>query len=185
MPVVSVESVCKKALDVCFKHGKFILFRLALLGRQLWRSIFFRMRQRYVRFELKHTMKNLPIVLITLLFSFFGISCGSKQKSEALSVDELHKDFSRTDIVVLDVRTPEELLGELGKLDGVVNIPVQDLEKRIGELRAYKDKQIYVICRSGHRSKAAVKILANQGLKAVSVDGGMRAWRNAFGNANK
>jgi rhodanese-related sulfurtransferase len=138
-----------------------------------------------VRNELIRDMQNLPIAFFALIVSFFGFSCGNRQSADAVSVEELRKNLTRPDILVLDVRTPEELRGELGKLDGVVNIPVQELEQRIGELNAHKNKQLFVICRSGHRSKAAVKILTGQRIKAVSVDGGMKAWRKAFGNENR
>jgi rhodanese-related sulfurtransferase len=130
-------------------------------------------------------MRSLSFVFATLFFSFFGFSCGTKQGGGDLSVQELRKNLARSDVLLLDVRMPEELTGELGKLDGAINIPVQDLEQRANELNAHKDKQVFVICRSGHRSKTAVKILTERGMKAVSVDGGMRTWRKVFGNQNK
>jgi rhodanese-related sulfurtransferase len=47
--------------------------------------------------------------------------------------------MSRGDVVVLDVREPNEI-EELGGYDGAVNIPLGQLEKRLGELP--KDKTI-------------------------------------------
>lgn len=43
----------------------------------------------------------------------------------------------------------------LGKIDGVINVPVQRLESNLDELERYKDEKIAVICRTGNRSGAA------------------------------
>jgi rhodanese-related sulfurtransferase len=81
-------------------------------------------------------------------------------------------------LVILDVRTPKELNGPLGKIKGVINIPVQDLEKRVDELDKYKNDEIAVICRTGHRSAIGTKILMDHGFKKVeNVKGGMTAYR--------
>jgi rhodanese-related sulfurtransferase len=80
-------------------------------------------------------------------------------------------------LIILDVRMPEELTGPLGKIDNVINIPVQQLEKRIGELEIYKDRTIAVICRSGVRSASAQRFLAGMGFNAYNVEGGMVQFR--------
>jgi rhodanese-related sulfurtransferase len=80
-------------------------------------------------------------------------------------------------IIVLDVRTEEELAGTLGKIEKAINIPVQVLEQRITELELYKDKEINVICRTQNRSAVAVNILQKNGYKAKNVLGGMAEFR--------
>lgn len=80
-------------------------------------------------------------------------------------------------LVILDVRNPFELEQYLGHIDGVINIPVQELEKRIGELEEYKDKEIAVICRSGRRSLSATNLLIEYGFNAKNVEGGMLKYR--------
>ena len=92
-----------------------------------------------------------------------------QQFKEKLKIDK--------DMIVLDVRTPEELIGPLGKIDSVINIPVQVLEQRITELEPYKDKEIIVICRTQNRSAVAVSILEKNGYKAKNVLGGMTEYR--------
>ena len=94
-----------------------------------------------------------------------------------MSVQEL-KTAMQTDsnLVILDVRTPQELVGVHGQIEGVINIPVQVLEKRVNELEPYKDKNIAVICRSGNRSVMATNILLQHGYKAKNVMGGMKAY---------
>ena len=70
---------------------------------------------------------------------------------------------------LLDVRHPEELAVE--QLDGVVNIPVDELRARLGELP--RDREILVICRSGQRAYYATRILVQNGFEARTVAGGM------------
>jgi rhodanese-related sulfurtransferase len=84
----------------------------------------------------------------------------------------------------VDVRTEEELSGELGKLDGIIHIPLQELATRHGELAGFRDRNIYVICRSGNRSGTAAELLRSKGYRAINVEGGMRAWRKAYGVQN-
>ncbi|MGE5351672.1 MAG: rhodanese-like domain-containing protein [Acidobacteriota bacterium] len=129
-------------------------------------------------------MRQYRIFTVMLAFVlFYGIGCAQEKemdstKARDITVEQL-KEKMKTDtsLVVLDVRTPEELKGPLGKIDGAVNIPVDQLESRIGEVEKYKDKDIAVICRSGHRSKRAQGILESHGIKALNVLGGMTEYR--------
>lgn len=66
---------------------------------------------------------------------------------------------------LLDVRTPGEFAG--GHLDGAINIPVDALASRIGELPA--DKPVVVYCRSGRRSAIAADLLAQKGFKVTDI----------------
>lgn len=122
-------------------------------------------------------------IAIMLLVLFYAAGCTNKvekdsAKGKDITVQEL-KDKMKTDtsLVVLDVRTPEELTGPLGKIDGAINIPVDQLESRIGEVEKLKGKDIAVICRSGHRSKRAQGILEKHGIEAMNVLGGMTGYR--------
>lgn len=102
-----------------------------------------------------------------------------------MSVTELKEKLpTDTTLVLLDVRTPQELVGPLGKIDGVINIPLQEIEGRLNELEEYKDKQIVVICRVGSRLGIATKILLKNGFNAINVLGGMTEYR-ALENDNK
>lgn len=73
-------------------------------------------------------------------------------------------------VTLLDVRTPQEFA--TGNIDGFVNIPVDELRERAGELD--KDKPVYVICQSGLRSYIAARILAGRGFEAYNFAGGYR-----------
>lgn len=80
-------------------------------------------------------------------------------------VETLPRDGSAT---LLDTRTPREYAG--GHLDGFINIPVDELRERIGELD--KTKPVYVICQSGLRSYIASRILAGNGFDSYNFAGG-------------
>lgn len=73
---------------------------------------------------------------------------------------------------LVDVRQPGEVAG--GTLPGFANIPLGELERRIGELDA--NRRVVLLCRSGNRSGAAARFLASQGFEdLVNLSGGMLA----------
>ncbi|MCP3100765.1 rhodanese-like domain-containing protein [Myxococcus sp. K15C18031901] len=74
---------------------------------------------------------------------------------------------------LVDVRSPEEFAE--GHLPGAVNIPVDDLSARLGELGG-PDTSIVVYCRSGARSGRAERLLKEQGFRNVLSLGAMSNW---------
>lgn len=119
------------------------------------------------------------LILMTLLQSAPAqtVPAAGKAPFPTISVAGLSDTLAiAPQTVVLDVRTPAEFTGPLGHIDGAYLIPVQELEKRVAELDSLKDRSIYVICRSGNRSRTATSILLEHDFKAINVAGGMRAW---------
>ena len=84
-------------------------------------------------------------------------------------VDALPRDGS---VTLLDARSPYE--AKHGSIEGFVNIPVDDLRKRIGELDS--SKPVYVHCHSGMRSYIAARILTQNGFDAYNLSGGYRLY---------
>lgn len=119
------------------------------------------------------------ILMILSIFSLMNfLGCAKQDKDSTMTVQDLKKLIKDdSTFVILDVRTPSELVGPLGKINEVINIPIQELESRIGELNKYKDKEIAVICRSGNRSNTGTKILRENGFNAKNVLGGMIVYR--------
>jgi rhodanese-related sulfurtransferase len=74
---------------------------------------------------------------------------------------------------LLDVRTRDEFAA--GHIAGAKNIPVQELEQRLGELGA-KDAPLVVYCRSGRRSATAKRLLEAAGWTKVHDAGAMSSW---------
>lgn len=82
-------------------------------------------------------------------------------------VAALPRDGSAT---LLDVRTPGEYAN--GHIAGAVNIPLDELRERIGELD--RGKPVYVNCFSGLRSYIACRILTQYGFDCRNLSGGYR-----------
>ena len=81
-------------------------------------------------------------------------------------------------VVLLDVRTKEEFDGRVkddyGTLKNAINIPIQQLEKKIKTLNPFKQKEIIVYCSHSHRSPQAAYILNKNGFnKVFNLAGGM------------
>lgn len=83
----------------------------------------------------------------------------------------------RDEVHVLDVRSPAELDGELGHLEGAQLIPLDDLRARVAEVKS--DKPVVVVCQTGKRSGMGTVILGKAGLTRVAnLAGGMVRWRD-------
>lgn len=97
----------------------------------------------------------------------FDLFAGQAAYNDISGSDTAKVLTSEKDILVLDVRTALEFTGELGHLKGAKLIPVDELSARIGEIAAYKNKKVLVVCRSGVRSRKAASILVNNGFENV------------------
>ena len=80
--------------------------------------------------------------------------------------------------LLLDVREANEFSD--AQVPNSVLIPLGQIQNRLNELAAFKEKPIAVICRSGMRSATAVQILQAAGYsQASNVRGGIIAWDRA------
>jgi adenylyltransferase/sulfurtransferase len=99
---------------------------------------------------------------------------------DQMQVQELKRRLDAgDDLVVLDVREPNEfMIANLQEAKPDVKfIPLGDLGKRIGELEAYKDREIVVHCKMGGRSQRAAEQLQAAGFtKLHNLVGGITAW---------
>lgn len=90
--------------------------------------------------------------------------------NEASSLISENKNF-----LILDVRTKGEFSG--GHIPGALNIPVQELSSRIGELKKYTDQPVMVYCASGGRSPGAVSTLLKNNFKNIyHLNRGISSW---------
>ena len=77
---------------------------------------------------------------------------------------------------LVDVRQPDEYIGELGHIDSAQLVPLNTLEAFASEWDPHEP--VILICRSGGRSGRAAHILENHGFsKVASMKGGMKRWR--------
>lgn len=110
----------------------------------------------------KYILIAIGIVLIAIIFNRFR---------SAMSVDASKiKDKIQLGALVVDVRTPAEY--QSGHFPGAVNIPVDQVEKRLEEFGG-KDKSIIVYCASGGRSGSAKSYLESMGFSDVINAGGL------------
>ena len=123
-------------------------------------------------------MNKVLNIFLGLFLIISSLACAQQNQSNSITMKDFKERLANNkNLVILDVRTPEELAGPLGKIDNVINIPIQNLTQRIDELKAYKENEILVICRTQNRSAFAVNILQSKGYKAKNVLGGMMEFR--------
>lgn len=87
---------------------------------------------------------------------------------------------------IIDVRTPEEFVGNLGHIPGSRLIPLNLLKDSIDVFQEYKGRDIIMVCRSGNRSGRATKMLRKNGFENVyNLTGGMKRWNKLGGEISK
>lgn len=79
----------------------------------------------------------------------------------------------RSEVCLVDVRTPEEYA--LGTIDGAVNIPLDDMRGRLGEID--RESDVIVFCAVGLRGYLAQRILLGRGYRRVrNLAGGYKTY---------
>lgn len=110
-----------------------------------------------------------------------NIACGSQ--TTASSAGKSIKNISAIDlqnrldeVLVIDVRNPDEFTGELGHIKGSHLISLGDQVKQF--LQGYnRSEEIVFVCRSGKRSTEASGLAIELGFEKISnLDGGMQRW---------
>lgn len=102
-----------------------------------------------------------------------------RKSRKRVSVDEAQAitDGDQSDAVLLDVREKDEW--QSGHAPNAVHAPLTGLVAGGALPATARGRALVVICRSGHRSQQAAKLLAERGADAVDVEGGMNAWAAA------
>jgi rhodanese-related sulfurtransferase len=75
-------------------------------------------------------------------------------------------------VYLLDVREDDEWTA--GHAPGAVHVRLSELNEHSDEIP--RDREVYVICRSGARSAYATQALSGAGWKAINVSDGMTGW---------
>ena len=76
---------------------------------------------------------------------------------------------------MFDVREPDEY--EAGHIPGAVHVPLATVPDQVAVFPT--DGPVYVVCAAGGRSMRACEFLRAQGVDAVNIAGGTRAWIQA------
>lgn len=91
-----------------------------------------------------------------------------------VSNDVIEMVRSNKDIILVDVRTPEEYREK--RIPGSVLLPDYEIRNRASEVIPDKNARIVVYCRSGRRSAEAAKVLKDMGYENVYDLGGIIDW---------
>ena len=96
----------------------------------------------------------------------------------SLTADGAVQLMNREKAVVVDVCEATEFAA--GHIGGAKNIPLQQLEEKLGAAVKNKALPVILVCQSGARSNRAVAIARKLGYEqAQSLAGGLAAWRAA------
>jgi len=105
--------------------------------------------------------KNAPI--ISALEKDYGLFCGLATNVPEISLEVLKE--TKDTYLLLDVRATEE---RTAFNIGGIHIPLNLIEQRFDDIKT--DKEIVVYCKSGFRSKKAIHLLQDLGLKNVLIN---------------
>jgi rhodanese-related sulfurtransferase len=106
---------------------------------------------------------------------------GSLHYEGVNDIDPAELSKKTKDVILIDVRQPEEfhreLGGDLGHITGSTLVVLDTLSEALPQFP--KDKTIVFVCRSGHRSAMACQLAAEMGYKSVyNLKGGMILWND-------
>ncbi len=79
--------------------------------------------------------------------------------------------------LILDVRDRADYSGKGGHIPGAKNVPLPEVQSRIGELEAWRQRPLAVVCQTNKMSGKAADLLRGEGFRQVLlVDDGMVGW---------
>lgn len=80
-------------------------------------------------------------------------------------------------VVVLDVRAPEQYRGPEGHIGGSLSAPFDSIERQLPELLPYQNQTVLVYGETSNDGALAAKLLTVAGFRnVVHITGGMQAW---------
>lgn len=92
-----------------------------------------------------------------------------------IAVTDLAARVTQGTATIVDVREPDEWQSE--HIEGAVHIPMSQFMEREGELP--DADELHIMCHAGGRSARVAQYLAQKGIDAVNVEGGIVAWQQA------
>jgi phage shock protein E len=111
-------------------------------------------------------MKYIAAILSTVALLSLTFACRAGKADPA----DVHAKI-KSGALVVDVRTPAEFAS--GAYPGAINIPVDQVEKRLSEFGDRK-RPVVLYCRSGHRAGLAKAVLEKNGFSDVTNGGGLK-----------
>ena len=125
--------------------------------------------------------KGLLAMALLAVVAFLPRLIGNLRRGPMIDIPDFRQRLDReNNMLVLDVRTPEDFVGEQGHIGEAVNIPVENLQQRIDEIGNYLEQPVAIVCRTDKKSAKAALLLTEAGFADVHiVRGGMTKWLEA------
>ena len=117
-------------------------------------------------------------LILFLLLGFGSSSCEPAKKADSSYLTPEELAAKKGELVVIDVRTPEEFAS--GHIEGALNINIFDenFKNKLEELD--KTKAVSVYCKVGGRSAKAATVMKEMGFTEVyDLEGGIRNWNRS------
>ncbi|HET9235353.1 MAG TPA: rhodanese-like domain-containing protein [Candidatus Eisenbacteria bacterium] len=110
---------------------------------------------------------------------FVALVEDAKSRIRETTVDEVKKRLDRGEsLTIIDVR--EESEWDQGHVPGAIHLGKGIIERDIERMFPDPDAELILYCGGGYRSALAADNLTRMGYRnAISMDGGMRGWREA------
>jgi rhodanese-related sulfurtransferase len=115
------------------------------------------------------------ILLVGVVVFFLYIRFGSIRGMQNMNAQQFQDAIQQTTkSLVIDVRETGEF--KSGHIAGAINYPLSQLNDTVMNIPA--DKQLFIYCQSGMRSRQAGRILSKKGYtNLVNLQGGFMSWK--------
>ena len=125
--------------------------------------------------------KGMLALALLAVVTFLPRLIGNLRRGPTMNTEELGRRLATDgDLLVLDVRTAADFVGEQGHIEAAVNIPVEDLQQRMDEIGNHLEQPVAIVCRTDKKSAKAAPLLTEKGFADVHVvRGGMTKWLEA------
>ena len=117
----------------------------------------------------------LLLAIILLCITSCATTKRSRVRFQSLSVEMFEKCIKQEDVLLVDVRTPEE--HQAGAIEGTdINLNVRSATFFTDFKSLPNDKTIALYCKGGGRSKQVAGVLAGNGYKVIELAVGYDGW---------
>lgn len=112
-----------------------------------------------------------------LLLAFFVNELRESKDSFLLPPAKVVLLMNHQEALILDLRGENSF--SQGHIVGSLNIPIDVLPKKIAQIQKYSGKPVVLVASTENDLKKARDLLAEKDIQAVSLAGGLQAWKTA------
>jgi len=172
--VDALAKTCKRPVTNVSHHLQILRDAGLLVSRKEGQQVIYRLTDEHVT-EVITGIRNVAELHLAGVERIVRDNFASRDKLMPIKRDELIARVRSGEVMVLDVRPPEEF--KAGHIPGALNIPLDKLPKRLKLLP--HDQEIVAYCRGPYCMLAfdAVKLLRDKGYKAMRLEEGFPEWK--------